>query len=259
MAISFHLIFVNKYMNRFIIQNNINKSLLKIQPLSERFIDPIIQEKVKEYNGRFCFWQEATSNIWSKHEVQKYVGQIKLNHNEYRILTSLYMGIDCERLLISTFDCSRYCYGYHEPCLKQMMIDANHIMTFLNYLIEGFEILSNKGIQHGDIRLANILVYPTTEELISGTIQTSLPLIIDFGLSNLVDQEIAIQSNVKGIVNLLTSCKHGMLRLDSFNDNWLTAVVAKSQRSIIEKQLACLALLFKQENVNFSTIKRACL
>ena len=258
MAVSFHLIFANEYMNRFIVQNKMDNSLLKIQPLSDVFLDPIIQEKVKEHEGRFCFWQEVTPTICSKQEVQKYVGKMRLNHNEYRILTSLYKGIDCERLLVSTFDCSRACQGYPEPCSKQMMIDVKHIMTFLHHLIEGFEILSNAGIEHGDIRLSNILVNPTTEELISGTIQTSFPLIIDFGLSSLVDKKTATKSNVKDIVSLLTTCKHGIMGLESPDENWVTVVVDKPQRDIIKNQLTCFALLLKQEYVSFLDLKKAC-
>ena len=104
-------------------------------------------------------------------------------------------------------------------------IDFKHCSRFLSYLLESLEILSQLGIHHNDLRLANILVNPTEEEIKTRVITASLPKIIDFGLSVLVKPEEASKNNFKDLVGLFSTCKHGMMILPPNTSNWLAACV----------------------------------
>lgn len=212
---TYNVLLYNEYFKRMILSDG--KMCIKIEkryPLIGRINE--IQGLVRG-NDRFVVWDdipEIDSSIYRKLSLDP----------DSQWSQSKHQGIDCERLLRSTWTC--------ESCRSSLKgefeysISKNHYQTFLGYLFDSVNVLSNLNIHHNDLRLANILVNPTLEEQETKIITTSLPKIIDFGLSVITPD--AKEKNGKDLWDLFKTCKHGMSWIQS--DNWLTQCVDNPDR-----------------------------
>jgi hypothetical protein len=177
------LIYAND--DHFVFTTN-DHTLFKLQSSFEYFRDNEFARKLKQYHNRFVFWQKANRNPIKSHLIQlaeeynpEYIG------TDITLLTSVKKGMDVEKL------------GYQ--------IDLDHLQTFMDYLKESIDILSNEKIAHCDLRWPNIVVDCTEIETNQKLISTSLPIIIDFGQARISTK--AHELNNHGFEKLRKSLK----------------------------------------------------
>lgn len=221
------------------------QKLFKIQPSSLKFIDTQIQEIVQD-TKRFRFW-EPTKNETLKDKIITFFKE----KGSFDLFTSEFQGVSCERLLYTT----AFCGGSHiEEKSFGMKISSKHIFKFIQYIIESFQILSDKGIEHRDINLSNIIVFPNEEEMKNKVLTSSLPVIIDFGLAQIVSPEIATKSNLQELLGLFFACRYGLCKLGEGNPiPWMIHAVTDEEPEIIER----LKLLDKgilENNLTFESL-----
>jgi len=246
------LIHCNEYDNRFVVFNKSTNKLYKIQHKKEIFNDHNFEKLLNKYKNRFHFWQfESNTNIIN--EVLSFIhSKYKIPIQEYTILTSEHSGIDCEILLqnVSTCDCPQ-----NNKSLN-FSIDKYHILNVLRHLIESIEILSKHNIVHNDIRLANILFNLTKEEINTGIITRSLPILIDFGMAQFYKLETSEKANIKQLIFLFTTCKYGICDIPPDTKNWIINSTNNSKNlENLEKQLTAFQTLdTTNQSLDFHTL-----
>ncbi len=146
--------------DHFVFETN-DQTLFKLQSSYESFRDSEFARRLKQYENRFVFWTRA-----NRHPIKPHLIQLaqKLNPEyiaeDVTLLKSYKKGINCQELFES--------------------FSLEHAVTFMTYLKESIDILSNNNIAHCDLRWPNIIVDCTLLEITQKKI-TSLPIIIDFG------------------------------------------------------------------------------
>jgi hypothetical protein len=187
----------------------------------------IIEHKMDPTNTRFGLWQKIREDVFvqwqktpvratiTKDEIKRFAPGATPRLDTYDVRVCPYQGKDLERLLDINGTC-RSCVS--DVPNGAMRLAAEHVPRFIKHLLESVHILDKAGIRHNDLRLANILINPTSEESKEGVIRTSLPRIIDFGEST-----FSTVSNASDIVGLFTTCKHGLRWRDVSEDepSWL--------------------------------------
>ena len=237
----FIVIHSNTHMQRHVVY--IQEKLFKIQPASLAFPDLQIKQIVKD-TQRFCFW-EPTDNLELKEKIITFLKE----KGEFNLFTSEFRGIRCEKLLYNTSSC----YGAHfEEKSDGMTIDKSHIFRFLKYLIESIQILSNSGIEHQDLSLANTIVFPTDQETTNKSLCTSFPIIIDFGYSKITEVPIASQNNLRDLVSMFFACRYGLCKLGTRNPtSWIIHAIPQNQYPEIEHKLDKFNRKRLEENLSF--------
>jgi serine/threonine protein kinase len=188
-------------------------SLYKLQPVSEPHRDAEFARLIGKHETRFAFWTAANRNPIKSQLILMAQSDEEFDE-EFNLLRSEYRGVDCQDLFLHNCACSN-------STSKNMRFTGEHQQRFITFLLESVEILSNVGVAHCDLRLANIVVNLTPQEIQTGIISTSLPIIIDFGQSRI--SKDARNINEKSLSGLFTRCNHG---LRVVQENWSCRVCA---------------------------------
>lgn len=237
----------------FITDEVTSDSLMKVEsfcegPTIEDTVRDLITEKRLDPDGEhFGFWQDTFPGRSITHtELKESVDRIPEHGIEkYGMRTAPYAGIDLERLLPDpAYKCSGCRPSDHPRAHPQLHMSARYALLFLEHLLSSLELLQKVGVVHGDLRLANILVNPTDAEVKEGILRTSLPRLIDFGFSRILeghDMRYLDAHNRSYIESLFSTCKHGResFRIVSEADgidrtSWLTTAVLEAERPQIQ-------------------------
>ena len=166
--------------------------------------------------SRMAFWTIPTNRYISFEKVNeispKFAKEACRICKQLSVRITANKGTDLDRLLVHTHEC-RDCEDITIQVTQPMKMTGTYALQLLNYLEETLKMFHDINFEHNDVTLSNLVVQPSEEELKSGYLSTSLPLMIDFGLSKI--HVISTLKNNTSIImhNLLTTCRHTHRRL----------------------------------------------
>lgn len=201
---------------------------IKLTADNKEFVicDAIVEKKLDPEGNRYVLWEEMKSFPASYGSHLQAIGGIGF------VRSSPHSGINLSRLLHSDRKCKNCQRDETSP--GQYRIAAEHVPRFIRHLLESVLILNKNGVHHSDLSLENIVVKPTETEEKEGVLRTSLPKIIDFGLSSLS----SVKDDVAGLFN---GCRHGLMFLEreglhggvKNEPNWIIEATLPSERESI--------------------------
>jgi len=219
----------------------------------DRVRNRISDLKLDPSGERFVFWEDTLpEHLVDASQLKQLFPKITQawKPGSFQLRTARNAGFDLDRLL--RYDEVKMC-----PSCEALVIDANtqpermymsaeYALKFLEYLLSSLILLSDNGIQHDDLRLANFVVSPSESELKDKILRTSLPRMIDFGISIIYDDlDKAKRFNTIDLMGMFVACIHGLRRLErKMNENdevdevhWFAMAVLPEERASIQEVL----------------------
>jgi hypothetical protein len=162
--------------------------------------------------NRMAFWTKPTNQYITFEKVNtispETVKETRRRCKQLAVRIADNRGIDLDRLLVRTHEC-KDCGETATSVKKSMKMTGSYALRLLAYLQETFNMFYSVNFEHNDVSISNLVVQPSTEELKSGYLTTSLPVIIDFGLSKIHIIPLPKDPTPTIMRDLLSTCRHG--------------------------------------------------